>query len=85
MRGGEPLELGSQGGRLGLCVASLGLFHGEALLEGTQAPEIKAKLRENTALAAGLGVCGVPTFQVDDGPLFWGQDRLNRVAEALRG
>jgi 2-hydroxychromene-2-carboxylate isomerase len=60
-------------------------FDGEALLEGTQAPEIKMRLRENTALAAGLGVCGVPTFQVDDGPLFWGQDRLFMVERALQG
>ena len=60
-------------------------FDGEALLEGTQAPEIKARLRENTARAAGLGVCGVPTFQVDDGPLFWGQDRLSMVERALQG
>jgi 2-hydroxychromene-2-carboxylate isomerase len=60
-------------------------FDGEDLVAGTQAPEIKAKLRENTALAAGLGVCGVPTFQVDDGPLFWGQDRLFMVERALQG
>lgn len=60
-------------------------FDGEALLEGTQAPEIKTQLRENTTLAARLGVCGVPTFQVDDGPLFWGQDRLSMVEQALQG
>ncbi len=60
-------------------------FDGQALMEGTQAPAIKARLRENTALAAGLGVCGVPTFQVDDGPLFWGQDRLHMVERALQG
>ena len=31
------------------------------------------------------GVCGVPTFKVNDGPLLWGQDRLHVVADMLCG
>ena len=57
-------------------------FDGEALIEGTQDPSIKSALRDNTTLAEALGACGVPTSVVAD-HLFWGQDRLHRVAEAL--
>ena len=31
------------------------------------------------------GVCGVPSFIVDNGPLVWGQDRLNVVQDMLCG
>jgi len=60
-------------------------FDASALLEAAQSAEIKAQLRQNTELAAHLGVCGVPTFEVDEGPLFWGQDRLHMVESALAG
>jgi len=33
--------------------------------------------------AIDVGVCGVPSFQVNDGMLLWGQDRLNVVADML--
>ena len=56
-----------------------------ALLEGTQDPAIKARLRSNTEEAAALGVCGVPTFMVNGSLLFWGQDRLAMVEKALDG
>lgn len=39
------------------------------------APEVKDRLRRNTAEAAALGVFGVPTFAVD-GELFWGNDSI---------
>ena len=35
------------------------------------------------ALTAGL--CGVPSFQVDDGHVLWGQDRLNVMEDMLCG
>ena len=55
---------------------------GEALVAATVDPVVKAVLRENTEAAARLGACGAPTMMVG-GALFWGQDRLHRVAEAL--
>lgn len=46
--------------------------------------EVKTELRRATELAAGRGVFGVPTFGV--GPdLYWGQDRLELVEDALAG
>ena len=45
--------------------------------------EVKAALRTSTEQAAARGVFGVPTFIVD-GELFWGQDRLELVEDALR-
>jgi 2-hydroxychromene-2-carboxylate isomerase len=44
--------------------------------------EVKAELRAATEHAAQRGVFGVPTFVVGD-ELFWGQDRLNLVEDAL--
>lgn len=46
--------------------------------------EVKAELRRATELAAERGVFGVPTFGVGD-ELYWGQDRLELVEEALLG
>ena len=45
--------------------------------------EGKAQLREATEAAQVAGVFGVPTFVVDGDELFWGQDRLDRVEDAL--
>ena len=44
--------------------------------------EIKLQLRAATDEAAARGVFGVPTYVVGD-ELFWGQDRLQLVEEAL--
>jgi len=41
-------------------------------------PEVKDHLRRNTEDAAGRGVFGVPTFEVD-GELFWGADAIGFV------
>ncbi len=64
-------------------------FDGAALLERTQDPKIKARLRANTEAAKDAGACGAPTFLVrrgDETPqLFWGQDRLEMVGHALDG
>ena len=50
----------------------------------TQQQPIKDELRARTADAAERGVFGVPTFEVD-GTLWWGQDRMHLVEEALGG
>ena len=60
-------------------------FDGAALLEGTQDRDVKDTLRANTAWARRAGACGAPTFLVDGEVLFWGEDRLDMVADALRG
>ena len=31
------------------------------------------------------GLCGVPSYQVNDGTVVWGQDRQNIVADLLMG
>ncbi len=53
-------------------------------LAATEAPAIKAALRQNTDEAIAAGVCGVPSFRVGQ-HLFWGQDRLALVARTLAG
>ena len=45
-------------------------------------PEVKAKLRATTEEAVARGVFGAPTMFVGD-EMFFGQDRLNFVREAL--
>lgn len=50
-----------------------------ALAEDAQ---VKDALRENTERAVARGAFGVPTFFVDD-QMFWGQDRLDFVRDAL--
>ena len=52
------------------------------LLERAQAPEVKAKLIENTDAAMARGVFGIPTFFVGD-EIFFGKDRLRDVEEAI--
>lgn len=57
----------------------------EVLAAMTSEP-IKQKLREETALAAGLGMFGAPCFVTGDGELFWGNDRLEDALDwAVRG
>ena len=45
-------------------------------------PAIKDQLKKNTEEAVARGVFGAPTFFVGE-EMFWGQDRLDFVAEAL--
>ena len=59
-------------------------FAGKRLVGATQAPEVKAQLRANTARAQSLGICGVPTARFRD-RLYWGQDRLFHLDAALGG
>ena len=53
------------------------------LLERTREQPIKDRLAANTAAARAAHVFGVPTFVVDGKELFFGQDRLELVADAL--
>lgn len=57
-------------------------FNGDELIAHTQDSDIKTALRDNTTQAEQVGACGVPTASVGN-TLFWGQDRLHRMAEAL--
>ncbi len=45
--------------------------------------EIKNELRANTDLAVARGAFGAPTFYVN-GEIFWGNDRLDFVEDALK-
>lgn len=47
-------------------------------------PEVKQALIKNTEEAVARGVFGAPTFFVGE-EMFWGQDRMDAVAEALAG
>ena len=46
-------------------------------------PVVKERLKTNTASAVARGVFGVPSFFVG-AELYWGQDRLQFVADALK-
>jgi len=63
--------------------ASVGL-DGAALLAGAKSDAVKEQLKIATGEAAAAGRCGAPSFLVGD-LLFWGQDRLLFVDQALRG
>lgn len=65
---------------LGRILAAEGLP--AAWLDAIATDEIKAALVDSTAAARTANVFGVPTFVVD-GELFWGQDRLELVVDAL--
>jgi 2-hydroxychromene-2-carboxylate isomerase len=52
------------------------------LLAMTADPEVKERLKAVTQEAVSRGVFGAPTFFVD-GDMYWGQDRLDFVQEAL--
>lgn len=45
---------------------------------------VKDKLKDNTTQAVARGVFGAPSFFVGDA-LFWGQDRIDQVGQALAG
>lgn len=58
-------------------------FEPERLLALTQDPAVKDQLKSVTQDAVARGVFGAPTFFVH-GQMFWGQDRLDFVKEALQ-
>ena len=57
-------------------------FDAQALLELTADPAIKDGLKKNTEEAVQRGAFGAPTMFVGD-QMFFGQDRLDFVKEAL--
>ncbi len=59
-------------------------FDVDDLLALVNDPEVKARLAANTEEAVARGVFGAPTMFVD-GQMFFGQDRLDFVREALSG
>ena len=56
----------------------------EALLALSQDPEVKAELIAGTEAAVERGVFGAPTLFIGD-DMYFGQDRLDFVEEALQG
>ena len=57
-------------------------FDPQAVLTLTADPQVKEQLKADTQEAVSRGVFGAPTFFVD-GRMYWGQDRLDFVKEAL--
>lgn len=57
-------------------------FDPQQLLVLAADPEVKEKLKTETQQAVARGVFGAPTFFVGE-HMFWGQDRLDFVKEAL--
>lgn len=58
-------------------------FDPQALLALASEPEVKERLKAATQDAVARGVFGAPTFFVGS-QMFWGQDRLDFVKEALQ-
>ena len=57
----------------------------ETLAAMTSEP-VKEQLREETAVAAGHGIFGAPSFVTEDSELFWGNDRIEDALDwAVRG
>ena len=54
------------------------------LVRDPRGDEVKADLQARTADAVSAGVFGVPTFRLDDGQLFWGQDALEMLADEMK-
>jgi 2-hydroxychromene-2-carboxylate isomerase len=59
---------------------SLGITDVAALIASDA---VKAQLRANTDAALAAGVYGVPTVQLDDGALFWGNDATPMLEQHL--
>jgi 2-hydroxychromene-2-carboxylate isomerase len=55
----------------------------EGFDERVRGDEVKQRLRDQTDAALEAGVTGIPTVAVD-GQLFWGDDRLEQAAAAIR-
>jgi len=72
---GEPAELAA--------VLQAAGFEPQQLLALANDPAAKDKLKQDTEQAVARGVFGAPTFFVGD-DMFWGRDRLEFVAAALR-
>jgi 2-hydroxychromene-2-carboxylate isomerase len=77
----DPAEL--------VAIADAAGFSGADLIDGASEQGVKDLLRSHTDAAVQAGVCGAPSYIVDDEGsepmLFWGQDRLPLVRKALAG
>lgn len=69
-------------GELLAIAASLGM-DGAALLAAADSPAVRAEYEANTEYSIRRGVFGMPTYIVDDGDIFWGQDRLELLEWCL--
>ena len=56
---------------------------GEALVQQTTTQEVKDRLRANTEEAIAKGAYGSPTMIVNDGQLYFGNDQLPLVRQAM--
>ncbi|MEP4145949.1 MAG: 2-hydroxychromene-2-carboxylate isomerase [Halioglobus sp.] len=54
----------------------------EGIINRSQTPQVKAELISNTEAAVARGVFGTPTMFMDDA-MYFGQDRLDFIEEAL--
>jgi 2-hydroxychromene-2-carboxylate isomerase len=81
--GGAPkgLEEADEDGPVSEVARRIGAEPGE-VLAGASSPEAKEALKKATGEAVGRGVFAAPTFFVGE-ELFWGNDRLLFVEEAL--
>ena len=71
---GDPMIIGSVLAKAGL--------DPQQIMAAIQEQSVKDQLRANTDEAVARGAFGMPAFFVDD-ELYWGQDRLDFVEEAL--
>lgn len=76
----EGKDIGDRG-LLGEVASTVGLDASE-IHAALDDPARHAVLEANAALAASIGVFGVPTFVVGE-EIFWGQDRIDFVTEYL--
>jgi 2-hydroxychromene-2-carboxylate isomerase len=76
----EERDLGDEATLAGL-LGEAG-FDGKAMLEAARAHEIGLAYEENARIAVAGDIFGSPTY-VLDGEIFWGQDRLDLLDEAL--
>jgi 2-hydroxychromene-2-carboxylate isomerase len=57
-------------------------FDAETILAGADSPAIRAAYESNRLEAVAIGVFGAPSY-VSQGEIFWGQDRLDLLDDAL--
>jgi len=57
----------------------------DGLCAASQGESVKQQLRLNTEGAEAAGVFGVPTYQVEEGPVIWGVDRIPLLNAVLSG
>ena len=79
---GEDCDIGDPAVLAEACAAA-GLDAAETLAVA-DSPELKTRLRANTDEVIARGGFGTPTFFVGDTDMYFGQDRIVRVREALR-